>query len=160
VTRRTVWTIGHSTRAIEEFLATLGTHGIETIVDVRRFPGSRRLPQFGAAALASALAERGIAYRWIGELGGRRQPDPASPNDAWRHSAFRAYADHMATDEFAAGLFELEMIASGSRSAHCRCSHGARLRGPPHPRRERAGGTSARSAGGDRRWRAGIHVAG
>jgi uncharacterized protein (DUF488 family) len=117
VTRRTVWTIGHSTWAIEEFLATLGTHGIETIVDVRRFPGSRRLPQFGAAALASALAERGIAYRWIGELGGRRQPDPASPNDAWRHSAFRAYADHMATDEFAAGLFELEMIASGSRSA-------------------------------------------
>lgn len=113
----TIWTIGHSTRSIEEFLATLRAHGIETVVDVRRFPGSRRLPQFGSAALESELADRDVDYRWIGELGGRRQPDPESPNDAWRHSAFRAYADHMATEEFAAGLFELEMIASGSRSA-------------------------------------------
>jgi uncharacterized protein (DUF488 family) len=113
----TIWTIGHSTRSIDEFLAALDAHGIETVVDVRRFPGSRRLPQFGSAALESALAEHGLGYRWIAELGGRRQPDPASPNDAWRHAAFRAYADHMATDEFAAGLAELEMIAAGSRTA-------------------------------------------
>jgi uncharacterized protein (DUF488 family) len=113
----TIWTIGHSTRSIEELLAALGAHRIETVVDVRRFPGSRRLPQFGSAALESVLAEQGVDYRWIGELGGRRQPDPSSPNDGWRHAAFRAYADHMATEEFAAGLFELEMIAAGSRSA-------------------------------------------
>jgi uncharacterized protein (DUF488 family) len=113
----TIWTIGHSTRSIEEFLAILGAHDIETIIDVRRFPGSKRLPQFGSAALESALADGGVSYQWIGALGGRRQPDPASPNDGWRHAAFRGYADHMASEEFAAGLFELEMIASASRSA-------------------------------------------
>lgn len=113
----TIWTIGHSTRSIEEFLTILGAHGVETIVDVRRFPGSKRLPQFGSVALESVLAERSLGYQWIGELGGRRQSDPESPNDGWRHAAFRAYADHMTTEEFAAGLFELEMIAQGSRSA-------------------------------------------
>jgi uncharacterized protein (DUF488 family) len=113
----TIWTIGHSTHSIEELLAILGAHAIETVVDVRRFPGSRRLPQFGSAALEAALGEHGIGYRWIGELGGRRQANPASPNDAWRNDAFRAYADHMATEEFAAGLAELEMIAAGSRAA-------------------------------------------
>jgi len=113
----TIWTIGHSTHSIEELLAILGAHAIETVVDVRRFPGSRRLPQFGSATLEAALAEHGIAYRWIGELGGRRQASPASPNDGWRNDAFRAYADHMATEEFAAGLAELEMIAAGSRAA-------------------------------------------
>jgi len=113
----TIWTIGHSTRTIEEFLAVLAVHGIETLVDVRRFPGSKRLPQFGSDALASALAEHDVAYRWIPELGGRRQPDPASPNDGWRNDSFRAYADHMATEEFARGLSGLLMVASGSRTA-------------------------------------------
>ena len=112
----TVWTIGHSTRPIEDFLAILEAHGIDTVVDVRRFPGSRRLPQFGSDALARSLAEHDIGYCWIGELGGRRRPDPASPNDAWRNDAFRAYADHIASEEFAAGLFELLMIAEGSRT--------------------------------------------
>jgi len=112
----TIWTIGHSTRTIEDFLATLDAHGIETVVDVRRFPGSRRLPQFGSAALDAAVVKHGKSYRWIEALGGRRRPDPASPNDGWRHPAFRAYADHMATEEFATGLQELEMIASGSRA--------------------------------------------
>ena len=113
----TIWTIGHSTRTIDEFLAALDAHGIETIVDVRRFPGSRRLPQFGSAALESELATNGKSYRWIEALGGRRQPDAMSPNDGWRHPAFRGYADYMATEEFATGLHELEMIASGSRTA-------------------------------------------
>jgi uncharacterized protein (DUF488 family) len=113
----TIWTIGHSTRSIEELLGVLGVHGIETVVDVRRFPGSRRLPQFGSSALESALTAQGVGYRWIGELGGRRQPSPDSPNDAWQHAAFRAYADHMATEEFATGLFELEMIASSAATA-------------------------------------------
>lgn len=109
----TVWTVGHSTRPIGEFLDVLEAHGIAAVADVRRFPGSRRLPQFQAAALEVALAARGMSYRWIGGLGGRRRSSAASPNDGWQHPAFRAYADHIATDEFAAGLFELLTIAHG-----------------------------------------------
>ena len=112
----TVWTIGHSTRSIDELVSILQAHEIETVVDVRRFPGSRRLPQFGSSELASSLEKHDVGYRWIQELGGRRQPASDSPNDAWEHPAFRAYADHMASDEFAAGLSELETIAGGSRT--------------------------------------------
>jgi uncharacterized protein (DUF488 family) len=113
----TVWTVGHSNRALDAFLAVLAAHEIEVVLDVRRFPGSRRLPQFQAAPLADALAERGVAYRWLAGLGGRRRPDPDSPNLGWRHPAFRAYADHLQTEEFAEGLFELSMIAHGLRAA-------------------------------------------
>jgi uncharacterized protein (DUF488 family) len=112
-----IYTIGHSTRRIEELLEVLAVHGIESVLDVRRFPGSRRLPQFESATLAASLAARDIAYLWIPELGGRRKPSADSPNVGWRHPAFRAYADHMATDEFAAGLFDLLMIARGVTSA-------------------------------------------
>ena len=101
----TVWTIGHSTRTAEEFIAALAAHEIETVVDVRRFPGSRRLPQFGSSALEGSLREAGVSYRWIEGLGGRRRPDPASPNDAWQNDAFRGYADHTETEVFAEGLF-------------------------------------------------------
>jgi uncharacterized protein (DUF488 family) len=117
LTSSTIWTIGHSTRSIDELLAVLSAHHIEAIVDVRRFPGSRRLPQFAAETLEASLAASGIDYRWIAALGGRRRPDPSSPNDGWRHPAFRAYADHIATEEFAAGLFELLMIAGGLGTA-------------------------------------------
>lgn len=113
----TIWTIGHSTRSIDEFLAAVAAFEIELVADVRRFPGSRRLPQFASESLASSLATRGISYVWIPALGGRRRPDPASPNIAWRHPAFRAYADHVATEEFADGLFELLMLAEGLRTA-------------------------------------------
>ena len=113
----TVWTVGHSTRPIDEFLALLAAYQIELIADVRRFPGSRRLPQFGAAALEEALTAHGIAYHWLPELGGRRRADPASANLGWRHPAFRGYADHVATESFAAGLFELLMVARGLRTA-------------------------------------------
>jgi uncharacterized protein (DUF488 family) len=112
----TVWTVGHSTRASDEFLALLRGFGIELVADVRRFPTSRRLPQFAAAALAERLAAENIAYHWLPSLGGRRQPNPASKNVGWRHPAFRAYADHLATEEFAAGLFELLMVATGLRT--------------------------------------------
>jgi len=113
----TLWTVGHSNRSPDEFLAVLAAHAIELVVDVRRFPGSRRLPQFAQPALGEALAARGIAYEWLPALGGRRRPDADSPNDGWRHPAFRAYADHVASEEFAEGLFALLMLARGLRTA-------------------------------------------
>lgn len=114
----TVWTIGHSTRSAPELAECLEAYGIELLVDVRRFPGSRRLPQFESTALELHLRERGIDYRWLAALGGRRRA--ASPDDgasAWRHPAFRAYAEYLATEEFAEGLFELTMLAGGLRTA-------------------------------------------
>lgn len=113
----TVWTVGHSTRTIEEFVAVLRAHDIEAIVDVRRFPGSRRLPHFASSVLDAALGAQGIAYCWLPDLGGRRRPDPDSPNLGWRHPAFRAYADHTATESFADGLFALLLVAPGLRTA-------------------------------------------
>jgi uncharacterized protein (DUF488 family) len=112
----TVWTVGHSTRPIDDFLALLAAYNIELVADVRRFPGSRRLPQFDGAALEKRLNANGIAYHWFPALGGRRRPDPASVNVGWRHPAFRAYADHVGTEEFAEGLFELLMLAQGLRT--------------------------------------------
>lgn len=113
----TVWTVGHSTRPLDAFVAVLAAHRIELIADVRRFPASRRLPQYAAPALEQALDAHAVAYRWLPALGGRRRPEPASPNVGWRHPAFRAYADHAATEEFAAGLFELLMMAQAVRTA-------------------------------------------
>jgi uncharacterized protein (DUF488 family) len=113
----TIHTIGHSTRSGDELIAVLEAYAIELLVDVRRLPGSRRLPQFDSATLEQSLAARGIDYRWIAPLGGRRRPDADSRNIGWRHPAFRAYADHLATEEFAEGLFELLMLAGGLRTA-------------------------------------------
>lgn len=106
---RTLYTIGHSTRTIEEFIALLREHAIELLIDVRRFPGSRRHPQFGSAALSASLAAAGIAYAHAEPLGGRRSAEAgaASPNTAWRNDAFRAYADYMATPPFRAALDRL-----------------------------------------------------
>jgi uncharacterized protein (DUF488 family) len=112
-----VWTIGHSTRTTGELIAVLTSHGIEAVADVRRFPGSRRMPQFSEQALTRDLRAHGIDYRWILELGGRRRSSPDSPNSGWRHAAFRGYADYIATEEFADGLLELMMIAGGPRTA-------------------------------------------
>ena len=112
----TIWTIGHSTRSSEGFVNVLAAHQIEAVLDVRRMPGSRRLPQFDSATLAEALPARGIAYRWIPALGGRRRPNPDSPSTAWRNASFRAYADHTASEEFADGLFDLLMVANGLRT--------------------------------------------
>ena len=112
----TVWTIGHSTRTGGELVAVLAAHQIEAVVDVRRFPGSRRLPQFGSAALEQSLRASGISYSWIEALGGRRKALADSPNDAWDNDAFRGYADHTASEEFAGGLSELLTIASGMRT--------------------------------------------
>lgn len=112
-----VWTVGHSTRSAADFRDVIHAHDIELVADVRRFPGSRRLPQFSAAALERSLATIGVSYRSLPELGGRRRPDRESVNTGWRHPAFRGYADYIATEEFADGLFQLLMLANGLRTA-------------------------------------------
>jgi uncharacterized protein (DUF488 family) len=117
MTVSTLWTVGHSTRSIDQLTAVLRAHQIEAVLDVRRFPASRRLPQFHTDALEESLTASNIGYAWIGALGGRRRVAPDSPNDGWRHPAFRGYADHIATEEFAEGLFELLLIAGGLNTA-------------------------------------------
>jgi uncharacterized protein (DUF488 family) len=114
---KTIWTIGHSTRSIEEFLGLLAESRIDVIADVRSFPGSRRNPQYGKEALAASLAAQAIGYHWLPALGGRRRPSADSPNIAWRNTSFRAYADYMATPEFAQGLLQLLDVATGARAA-------------------------------------------
>jgi uncharacterized protein (DUF488 family) len=102
-----VHTIGHSTRTLDDFLALLRAHGIDAIADVRRHPGSRRHPHFARDALAASLADEGLGYRWMPELGGRRRARPDSPHRAWREESFRAYADHMDEVEFRDALAAL-----------------------------------------------------
>ena len=99
-----LWTVGHSTRTWDDFVALLRHHRIEAIADVRRFPGSRRHPWFASEAMGEALPRTGIAYLWLPGLGGRRPVQPGSPNGAWRNAAFQGYADHMASAEFAHAL--------------------------------------------------------
>ena len=113
----TIWTVGHSTRTLDEFVARLEAYDVELIADVRRFPGSRRLPQFGAEELEAGLAKNRIAYKWLESLGGRRNALPDSLNTAWTNSAFRGYADHTRTEEFAEGLEELLVLSGGMRTA-------------------------------------------
>jgi uncharacterized protein (DUF488 family) len=116
--RKEILTVGHSNHEEGEFVELLQGAGVQLIADVRRYPGSRRQPHFERTALAAVLLEAGINYRWLGEtLGGRRKPVPDSPNAAWESDQFRGYADHMASEEFASGLGELEELAAGQRVA-------------------------------------------
>lgn len=103
--------MGHGTLAAEQFAAVVRAAGVKTVVDVRRYPASRRHPHFSGEAMAAWLPANGVDYRWLAALGGRRRPSPDSPNTAWRNEQFRAYADHMATDEFAAGVDQLKELA-------------------------------------------------
>ncbi|HMI57682.1 MAG TPA: DUF488 domain-containing protein [Gemmatimonadaceae bacterium] len=119
----TLWTIGHSTHPIDELLDILGAHGITRIADVRRFPGSRAHPQFNPDALGASLAERGIAYTPMPELGGRRKPRPDTTHTAWHNESFRGYADYMDTPEFAAAAEELASLAREDRVA-AMCAEG------------------------------------
>lgn len=112
-----LWTIGHSTRSVEEFGQMLLAHGIQVLVDVRSFPGSRRYPQFNRAALAESLQKIGIEYRHEPSLGGRRTPRADSHNTAWKNASFRAYADHMESEEFRKGVEELLEVAENARVA-------------------------------------------
>ena len=113
----TVWTVGHSTRSGDGFAALLRAHGIEVVADVRRFPGSRRHPQFGSEALAHRLAQDGIAYTWLAQLGGRRRGEVGAEHLGWRNPSFRAYAAYTWTEEFAQGLDELLHIAAARPTA-------------------------------------------
>ena len=113
----TVWTVGHSTRSGEEFAQILIAHRIQVLVDVRSFPGSRRYPQFNKAAFSELMTANGIEYRHEPRLGGRRTPRADSHNTALRNASFRAYADHMETDEFRNGVEDLLELAKEDRVA-------------------------------------------
>jgi len=113
----TLWTIGHSTREWDVFVGMLRDVDIRCLVDVRRFAGSRRNPQFAPSAMAPALVAAGIAYQPMPELGGRRVPLADSPNGAWRVAAFRGYADYMASADFVRARAHLMRDASSARCA-------------------------------------------
>lgn len=114
---RTLWTLGHSTRSWTEFVELLQRHRIEAIADVRRFPASRKHPQFNKASMERALAEARIAYAHFPELGGRRPARPDSPHTAWRNASFRGYADYMDTEPFKAGMDRLWKLSAAKRTA-------------------------------------------
>lgn len=112
-----IWTIGHSTRAVDELIAALQSFEIQLIVDVRSFPGSRRYPQFNKENLRASLVESGVEYQHFPALGGRRRAKPDSLNLAWRNEAFRGYADYMETIEFREGIARLLEVVAARRTA-------------------------------------------
>ncbi len=114
-------TVGHGTLTAAALVELLEGAGIDLIADIRRYPGSRRHPHVAREAMERWLPDAGIDYEWVVELGGRRKPDPSSPNVGLRNDQFRAYADHMATEEFATGLDRLTAMAA-DRSVAVMCS--------------------------------------
>lgn len=115
-----LFTLGHSTRTLGEFLSLLAAYGVELVADARAYPSSQRHPHFARRALARALERQGIAYVWLGrELGGYRKTGlgAASPNRAWGSPGFRNFADHMLTEEFQRGMERLLALAEGRRVA-------------------------------------------
>lgn len=114
----TLFTVGHGARSTEELVKVLADAGVQILVDVRRYPGSRRHPHVSRAALEESLPAAGITYEWRGDtMGGRRDPVPDSQNIASRVDAFRGYADHLASDEFRGALTELEERATATPQA-------------------------------------------
>jgi uncharacterized protein (DUF488 family) len=99
-----IWTIGHSTRTIDELISLLKENGINLLADVRAWPGSKRYPQFNKDALAESLNTHGIRYEHFPDLGGKRKSRSDSRNTAWRNASFRGYADYMETDQFQKGV--------------------------------------------------------
>jgi uncharacterized protein (DUF488 family) len=115
----TLFTIGHSTRTLAELIEALQAHSIQTLVDIRAFPMSRRLPHFNRESLEHSLQQAGIRYVWMKDLGGRRKRSvDDSPNLALRNESFRNYADYMLTPEFESAMAELLKIAAQSRTAY------------------------------------------
>ena len=113
----TIWTIGHSTRTIDDFISLLKANGIKLLIDVRSLPGSKRYPQFNKEALADSLGKAGIRYEHFPELGGRRKPKADSPNTAWRNESFRGYADYMETEEFHEAVERLNLATDAGPTA-------------------------------------------
>src|SRR5882762_9984663 len=117
-----IWTIGHSTRTIDEFISLLQANQIRLLVDVRSLPGSKRYPQFIMEALADSLGKTGIRYEHFPELGGRRNAKPESKNTAWRNASFRGYADYMEKEEFRKGVERLLDLAGGAGPTAIMCA--------------------------------------
>ena len=115
---KTIWTIGHSTRPLDEFVAMLHSFSIELVADVRSYPGSRKFPQFNKEALEISLPQNNIQYVHLKNLGGRRKVSPDSKNTGWKHAAFRGYADFMETGAFKEGIIELVNKALKQRTAY------------------------------------------
>ncbi len=111
-----LYTVGHSTRTLEQFFELLTAHTIAALVDVRRYPASRRYPHFSRDALAASLATIGVDYRHDPDLGGRREPRADSKNTVWRNAQFRGYADYMETPAFGAALSRLIEQGSAQRT--------------------------------------------
>ncbi len=108
----TLYTIGHSTRSLDELVSALKAHGIETLVDIRAFPMSRRLPHFNRESLERSLSQQGIRYTWMKALGGyRKKTRKDSPHTALRNASFRNYADYTLTPEFESAAAELLQVA-------------------------------------------------
>jgi uncharacterized protein (DUF488 family) len=116
-----VRTLGHGSLAPDDFARVALAGGIEVVVDVRRFPGSRRHPHFGREQMAGWLSAHGLDYRWLPSLGGRRKPTPNSRSVGLRNEQFRGYADHMASPEFSEGVAEL-LALTASRPAAVMCA--------------------------------------
>lgn len=116
--KHTIYTIGHSTHRMEEFLAMLRAVDIKNLVDIRRLPGSRKFPQFDKEKLETSLEENGIQYMHLTALGGRRREDKNSKNTGWRNASFRGYADYMETEAFQKGVNELETVAMKAPTAY------------------------------------------
>ena len=112
-----IWTVGHSTRSADQFNEILLAHQINALVDVRSFPGSRRYPHFNKPELARNLEAVRILYTHYPRLGGRRRPSPTSKNTAWQNASFRAYADHMESEEFKQGIEALLEVSMVKRTA-------------------------------------------
>lgn len=112
-----IWSIGHSTQSFDEFVARLRAADIEVVADVRTVPKSRRHPHFHTDSLAAALPREAVTYRHLPRLGGWRRAAADSPNAGWRNVSFRGYADYAMTDDFGAGLAELEALGATGRTA-------------------------------------------
>ena len=117
-----IWTIGHSTRTIDEFISLLKENEIKLLVDVRAWPGSKRYPQFNKEALAEFLNAHGIRYEHFPELGGRRKSKADSRNTAWRNASFRGYADYMETAQFHQGVERLLDVAAKTGATAIMCA--------------------------------------
>ncbi len=115
---KTVWTIGHSTLPLSNFIEILLHYNIKVLADIRRFPGSRRHPHFNKEELAKSVRSSGIEYHHFEGLGGRRNPRPDSVNTGWRHAAFRGYADYMETPDFKREVGHLIEMAHSQRLAY------------------------------------------